>query len=178
MKGSPTYSEQELVDLLKQRTQQAFSYLYDNYAATLNGVILGIIQDPEVSGDVLQEVFVKVWRQIGTYDPSKGRLFTWMFNIARTTSIDMLRSREWKNSQRNHSLDDAHTDLPEKRGIGEEMGLRKMISGLREEHKVLVELNYFEGYTQEEISGMLNIPLGTVKTRMRAAIVQLRKQVQ
>lgn len=177
MKGSPTYTEQELVDLLKQRTQKAFSYLYDNYAATLNGVILGILQDPEVSGDVLQEVFVKIWRQIEQYDPSKGRLFTWMHNVARTTAIDMLRSRGWKNSLRNHSIDDGHTSLPEKQGTAEELGLRKMIGGLREEYKVLVELNYFEGYTQEEIAGMLNIPLGTVKTRMRAAIVQLRKQV-
>ncbi len=179
LKGTPTYTEQELVGMLKQRTQAAFSYLYDNYAATLNGIITGIIQDQEVSGDVLQEVFVKIWRQVDNYDPVKGRLFTWMHNIARTTAIDTLRSRDWKNSKRNNSLTEEYALLPDKAPHpGEELGLRKMIHGLREEYKILVELSYFEGYTQEEIAGMLNIPLGTVKTRIRAAILQLRQQVK
>lgn len=179
MKGSPTYTEQELVSLLKQRTQAAFSYLYDHYAATLNGVIVGIIQDTEVAGDVLQEVFVKVWRQIEHYDPGKGRLFTWMYNIARTTAIDTLRSKDWKNSQRNNSLTEDYALLPDNNpSPADELGLRKIIQTLKEEYKVLVELSYFEGYTQEEIAGMLNIPLGTVKTRIRAAILQLRQQVK
>lgn len=165
--------------MLKQRTQKAFSYLYDHYAPTLNGIILGIIQDHEVAGDVLQEVFVKIWRQIEHYDAAKGRLFTWMYNIARTTSIDMLRSRDWKNSHRNHSLTEDHAELPDRRtNYGEELGLRRIIQTLKDDHKILVELSYFQGYTQEEIAGMLNIPLGTVKTRIRAAIVQLRQQVK
>lgn len=179
LKGSPTYTEQELVSLLKQRAQAAFSYLYDNYSATLNGVIFGILQDGEVSGDVLQEVFVKVWRQIEHYDPAKGRLFTWMYNIARTTAIDTLRSRDWKNSKRNNSLTEEYTLLRDSAPYpGEELGLRKIIQHLKEDYKVLVELSYFQGYTQEEIAGMLNIPLGTVKTRIRAAILQLRQQVK
>jgi RNA polymerase sigma factor (sigma-70 family) len=179
LKGSPTYTEQELVGLLKQRTQTAFSYLYDHYASTLNGVIAGIIQDTEVSGDVLQEVFVKIWRQIEHYDPGKGRLFTWMYNIARTTAIDTLRSRDWKNSKRNNSLTEEYALLPDHGpSLAEELGLRKIIQTLREEYKVLVELSYFQGYTQEEIAGILNIPLGTVKTRIRAAILQLRQQVK
>jgi RNA polymerase sigma factor (sigma-70 family) len=179
LKGVPTYTEQELVDMLKQRSPKAFSYLYDHYASALNGVILGIIQDQEVAGDVLQEVFVKIWKQIENYDAAKGRLFTWMYNIARTTSIDMLPSRDWRNSQRNHSLTDEYALLPDKGASqGEELGLRKIIQTLRDDYKILVELSYFQGYTQEEIAGMLNIPLGTVKTRIRAAIVQLRQQVK
>ncbi|WP_315822940.1 RNA polymerase sigma factor [Paraflavitalea speifideaquila] len=179
MKGSPTYTEQELVSSLKQRTQAAFSYLYDNYAPTLNGVIMGILQDGEVSGDVLQEVFVKIWRQIEHYDPAKGRLFTWMYNIARTTSIDTLRSRDWKNSKRNHSLTEEYTLLADNSAQpADELGLRRTIQNLKADYKILVELSYFQGYTQEEIAGMLNIPLGTVKTRIRAAIVQLRQQVK
>lgn len=179
LKGSPTYTEQELVSLLKQRAQAAFSYLYDNYSATLNGVIFGILQDNEVSGDVLQEVFVKVWRQIEHYDPAKGRLFTWMYHIARTTAIDTLRSRDWKNSKRNNSLTEEYALLRDTAPHpGEELGLRKIIQNLKDDYKILVELSYFQGYTQEEIAGMLNIPLGTVKTRIRAAILQLRQQVK
>lgn len=179
LKGSSTYTEQELVELLRQRTQAAFSYLYDHYAATLNGVIVGVIQDNEVAGDVLQDVFVKIWRQIDQYDASKGRLFTWMYNIARTTAIDMLRSRDWKNSRRHHSLTEEYALLPDTSPHpADELGLRKSIQSLREEYKVLVELSYFQGYTQDEIARMLNIPLGTVKTRIRSAILQLKQQVK
>jgi RNA polymerase sigma-70 factor (ECF subfamily) len=130
--------------------------------------------------DVLQEVFVKIWRQIEQYDPVKGRLFTWMFNIARTTSIDTVRGKDWRNSQKNNSLTD---DLIPLAGAIQpnpidDIGLRKMVHGLKEEHKVLVELSYFQGYKQDEIAQMLNIPLGTVKTRLRAALLLLRQQVK
>lgn len=159
--------------------QAAFSYLYDNYAPTLNGVIAGILQDEDRAGDVLQEVFVKIWRQIEHYDPAKGRLFTWMHNIARTTAIDTLRSRDWKNSKRNNSLTEDYTLLPDRTPHpAEDLGLRKMVQALKEEYKVLMELSYFEGYTQDEIAKMLNIPLGTVKTRIRAAILQLKQRVK
>ncbi len=70
------------MEALKQRTGKAFGYLYDHYSAALHGVIMDILQDEEAAGDVLQEVFIKIWKQIGQYDPAKGKLFTWMFNIA------------------------------------------------------------------------------------------------
>ena len=79
--------------LLKQRRESAFNYLYDNYSAALYSVIISIVPDRELSNDILQEVFVKIWRQIETYDVTKGRLFTWMLNIARNASIDALRSK-------------------------------------------------------------------------------------
>jgi len=180
LKAVPTYTEQELVRSLKLREQAAFSYLYDHYSSALHGVIQQIVPDPDVSVDVLQEVFVKIWRQIEQYDPVKGRLFTWMFNIARTTSIDTVRGKDWRNSQKNNSLTD---DLIPLAGATQpnpidDIGLRKMVHSLKEEHKVLVELSYFQGYKQDEIAQMLNIPLGTVKTRLRAALLLLRQQVK
>ena len=90
------YSEQELVMLLKQRQQSAFSYLYDNYSGALYNVVLAIVPDRDMASDVLQEVFVKIWRQCESYDSSKGRLFTWMMNVARNASIDMLRSKGYQ----------------------------------------------------------------------------------
>ncbi len=84
-------SEEELVRSLKQNSQKAFEYLYDNYSGSLMGVITKIIKDTEKSEDILQDAFLKIWRKIGDYDPSKGRLFTWMVNIARNTAIDQFR---------------------------------------------------------------------------------------
>ena len=179
LKDSPTYTEQELVRSLQQREQAAFSYLYDHYSAALHGVILPIVSDPEAAVDVLQEVFVKIWRQIGQYDPAKGRLFTWMYRVARSTAIDMVRSKDWQNSLRNNPLTEEVIPLAGSTpGRADELGLRNVVQHLKADYKVLVELSYFEGYKQEEISKMLNIPLGTVKTRLRAALLQLRQQIK
>lgn len=169
------YTEDELVLLLKQRTQSAFNYLYDNYSSALYTVIISILQDRELASDVLQEVFIKIWRQIEQYDAEKGRLFTWMINIARNASIDTLRSKSYSTQKQNRELtENVYSAAGTSNIETDKIGLRKLIMNLKDEQKVLVELTYFQGYTQEEISKLLNIPLGTVKTRLRSALIQLR----
>ncbi|HEX4372996.1 MAG TPA: sigma-70 family RNA polymerase sigma factor, partial [Puia sp.] len=166
-------SERELVFLLKEKNNKAFGYLYDNYSAALFGIIHQIIDDNELASDVLQEVFLNIWRRIETYDASKGRLFTWMLNIARNASIDTLRSKSYQNSQKNQALPDDVNNI----GSGmqfiqtniDNIGLRKILEKLKPEHRILIELAYFKGYTHEEISKIESIPLGTVKTRIRNA---------
>ena len=170
------YTEAELVVLLRQRHQSAFNYLYDNYSGALFTVVLNIISEREQANDALQEVFIKIWRQIDSYDETKGRLFTWMINIARNASIDILRSKDFKNSLQNRELNESVYDSAGSTELKtDQIGLRKVIHRLKDEYKILVELSYFEGYTQDEISKMLNIPLGTVKTRLRTALTQLRQ---
>ncbi len=90
--------------MLQQRSDTAFSYLYDNYSGALNGIINQIVPESETANDVLQEVFVSIWRKIESYDPAKGRLFTWMLNIARNASIDKIRSRSYRNNLKNQTL--------------------------------------------------------------------------
>ncbi|MET0392634.1 MAG: sigma-70 family RNA polymerase sigma factor [Chitinophagaceae bacterium] len=175
------YSEPELVSLLQERHEASFSYLYDNYAGALSGVIRAIIPDPETVNDVLQEVFVNIWRKIGLYDPSKGRLFTWMLNVARNAAIDKVRSKGYHDSLKNSSIPDDADSQAEKAMIVlpvEDAGLKKMLSALKEEHRVLIDLSYFQGYTHEEIAKGLGIPLGTVKTRIRSALMNLRTMIQ
>ncbi len=175
MEASVKYTETELVYLLKQRQQSAFSYLYDNYSGALLSVIINIVSDTELANDVLQEVFVKIWRQIESYDNTKGRLFTWMMNVARNASIDTVRSKGFQNSQQNQELTETLYDKGGSTQLHtDKIGLRKVVHELKDEYKVLIELAYFEGYTQDEISKMLDIPLGTVKTRLRTALTQLR----
>ncbi len=176
MPETQKYTETDLILLLRQREQSAFSYLYDNYSGALYGIILSIVPDKELANDVLQEVFVKIWRQVDSYDASKGRLFTWMMNIARNASIDMLRSKGYQKTQQNRELTEA---VYEKGGNIvtniNQIGLRKLVHSLKEEYKVLIELSYFQGFTRDEISKTLNMPLGTVKTRLRSALLQLRE---
>jgi RNA polymerase sigma factor (sigma-70 family) len=173
------YSEQELVSLLQQRQESSFGYLYDNYAGALLGVVGGIISDQETARDVLQEVFVNIWKKIELYDATKGRLFTWMMNIARNAAIDKIRSRSYQDSLKNHSIpENADTNLPATGPKVDDVGLRKVLTQLKEEHRVLVDLSYFQGYTHDEISKALNIPLGTVKTRIRSALIHLRTLIK
>lgn len=177
MKATPIYNEQELIGLLKQRDQAAFSYLYDNYSSVLYGAVLDIVPDHAIATDVLQEVFIKIWRQLDNYDPQRGRLFSWMFRIARTVSLDVVRSKDWRNSRRNNELSESHLLLADKPHRMDDTGLRKAVQQLKEEHRTLIELSYFQGYTQEEMAKLLDIPLGTVKTRLRAALIQLRQMI-
>ena len=169
------YTEVELVTLLKDRENKAFGYLYDNYSSALYGIIYPIVNDVELANDVLQEVFINIWRKIESYDSSKGRLFTWMLNIARNASIDVLRSKSYQNSQKNQSLmDTVNWNSSLQMQQTDTIGLYKLLEKLKEEQRVLVDLAYFKGYTHEEIAEIEGIPLGTVKTRIRNALIQLR----
>ena len=100
MQQSTKYTEEELVFLLKKQDQQAFSYLYDNYAAALNGVIFRMVEDKNLAEDILQEAFVKIWNNFASYDTSKGRLFTWMLNLTKNLTIDTLRSKGYKKQSK------------------------------------------------------------------------------
>ncbi len=176
LKNKKTYSEQELVDLLKKKDKEAFSYLYDKYSGALFGVVIKILSDQELSEDVLQEVFVKIWQAMENYDAKKGSLFTWMLNIARNKSIDKLRSKKTRPEIQDidqivYTIDNSHNHQNNIQTIG----MREIVNKLNPEYQKVIHAIYFIGYTQEEASKELNIPLGTVKTRARAALKELRK---
>lgn len=176
-----TYTEEELVLRLRNQDQSAFSYLYDNYAAALNGVIHRMIDDTQLAEDILQEAFLKIWNNFKQYDDTKGRLFTWMVNITRNLTIDTLRSKGYKKQQKIFKDENSVIGLKDLTvGVDrfDTMGLRKQVAALKPEQKLIIDLAYFGGYTQEEISQEMGIPLGTVKTRMRAAIIELRKMLR
>lgn len=176
---SGNYTEQELVTALKARDDQAFSYLYDHYSGSLYSIIFQIVKIPEVAGDVLQEVFLNIWRKIESYDPIKGRLFTWMLNISRNAAIDMLRSKNYQNSQKNQEITDTvYGSEQVTQSRIDSIGLTKYLGKLRPEYRSLIELAYFKGYTHDEIAQIEDIPLGTVKTRIRNALLQLREYLR
>ncbi|HEU4633982.1 MAG TPA: sigma-70 family RNA polymerase sigma factor [Flavisolibacter sp.] len=169
-----TYEEHELVASLRNKDNQAFGYLYDHYSGALYGVIRQIVGDREISNDVLQETFVNIWRRIDSYDEAKGRLFTWMLNIARNSAIDKTRSKGFQQSQKQQPIPDGEVLHPGiKQGV-DDYGLKKVLLKLKEEQRKLIDLSYYQGFTHEQIAKALDIPLGTVKTRIRSALTQLR----
>ena len=162
---------------MRKKDEEAFSYLYEHYSGALYGVIKQIIGELELSNDVLQEAFVNIWRRIESYDENKGRLFTWMLNIARNVAIDKTRSKGFQQSQRQMPLDGDVIQASVRPEI-DDYGLKKMIFKLKDEQRLLIDLSYFQGFTHEQIATALHIPLGTVKTRIRSALTQLRALMQ
>ncbi len=152
--------------------------LYDMYSASLYGVIVRIVIDTAVAEDVLQESFVKIWQSFSSYSADKGRLFTWMVNIARNLSIDKIRSKDFKNQTKNQELENNVTFIDEQKNTvykPELLGIRDLVQKLKPEQKSILDLVYFKGYTHVEAADELGVPLGTIKTRLRMAIQQLRK---
>ncbi len=179
MGNTITYTETELITALQQHDKTAFEYLYHNYKGALLTVIKQVIADEETASDVLQEAFVTAWKNIEKYDAAKGRLFTWLYNVTRNCAINTTRSKNFKAQQKNDSIDNyvSYTENLEGAALNiNKIGLRQQVHQLREDYKNVLELSYFNGYTHEEISKILNIPEGTVKTRLRNALIELRKQ--
>lgn len=171
-------SEEELVLSLQHREKIAVEALYDMYSASLFGVISRIINDTAIAEDVLQETFVKIWHSFSSYSTEKGRLFTWMVNIARNLAIDKIRSKDFKNQNKNQEIENNVTFIDEQKNTvykPELMGVKDLVQTLKPEQKLIIELVYFKGYTHVEAAEELGIPLGTIKTRLRMAILELRK---
>ena len=176
MPGTSTYTEDTLLLGLQQHDEHAYSYLYDHYSNALFGIILQVVTQQEVAEDVLQETFIKAWQNIRSYNPQKGRLYTWLLNIARNSAIDRVRSKDFNNSAKTVGLsENVYNNADHAMNRVDDVGLKKIISSLPEESRKLLNLAYIQGYTQDEIAKILQIPLGTVKTRIRSTLIQVRK---
>jgi RNA polymerase sigma-70 factor (ECF subfamily) len=171
-------SEDELVMALRNKEKAGAEALYDMYSSSLYGIIFRIVQHEEIAEDLLQDTFVRIWNSFSSYDASKGRLFTWMVNIARNISIDKTRSKDFRNSSKTEDIENNVLSL-EMRADNtlnpETMGLKELVAKLKPEQKIILDMVYFRGFTHAEVSEELEIPLGTVKTRLRNAIISLRK---
>lgn len=161
----------------------AFEKLYGMYWENICGVVNTIVKDKSLAEEITQDVFAKVWKSSDSYNVTKGRFFTWILNIARNAAIDKVRSKSYKNQKRNLSVDyfvdilnqADYIDEPEDRI--DSSALKILILNLKEKCLRIIEMLYFKGYTQKEVSKELDIPLGTVKTRNRSCISQLRENI-
>lgn len=167
----------DLLKAIAQGDEQALSELYDAFAAAINGVLLRMLGDSTRAEEVLQDTFLRVWRSAGDYDPSKGRPFTWMVNIARNRAIDMLRSSGVRKAGAIQSIDKAVYGLgsDDTTDAVEAADVKGTLGRLRPEHRQLIDMAYYQGYSQQEIADATGIPLGTVKSRTRAALTELRE---
>ncbi len=167
-----------LILRLQEGDEKAFQRIYELYGNSLLGIIFSITQDEAVSQEILQDVFLKVWHKSNTYDPGKGRFFTWLLNISRNAAIDQLRSSERKNKDRQVSLDEVHNIFENNAHLkSDSIGLQKYINILGPLCQQIIELLFFKGLTQRESAKKLKMPLGTLKTKNRNCINEIRSKI-
>lgn len=171
--------EEALVIGLRNSEAKAISQLYKMYAPALMGIIKRIVRFDEIAEDVLQDTFVKIWKSIALYDSSKGRLFTWMANLAKNQAIDQLRSKSATNSSKTDDIITISSALLDYKSFfhlnTDAIGIKNLLYSLKSDQKTIVDLIYFQGYTHIQTSEILNMPLGTIKTKLRLSILALRK---
>ncbi len=170
-----TLLEKHIVELLQERDEKAISLLYDNYADTLYGVAYKVVKDEDLAQDIIQESFVKIWKKSDSYDPSKAKLFTWLFRITRNTAIDKLRSINTKSDK------EIQIDVSDVYNLGEQsirpefIDVKENLDKLEPKYRIVLEALFFEGMTQQEASDELDIPLGTIKSRLKIGLREMRK---
>jgi RNA polymerase sigma-70 factor (ECF subfamily) len=170
-----TLLEKHIVELLSEGNEKAISLLYEHYGDTLFGVALKVVRNEEVAQDVVQESFVKIWKKAHTYDSSKAKLFTWLFRITRNTAIDKLRSLGTKSDK------EIQIDVSDVYNIGveglrpEHLDIQKHLGEIEPKYSEVLDALFFQGMTQQEASDELDIPLGTIKSRLKIGLRELKK---
>lgn len=170
-----TLLERHIIELLKERDDKAISLLYEHYGDALYGVAHKVVRDEEMAQDVVQESFIKIWKKADSYDMSKAKLFTWLFRIVRNTAIDKLRSVQTKTDK------EIQIDVSDVYKLGTEgirpelMDIRENLDKIDDKYQIVLEALFFEGMTQQEASEELDIPLGTIKSRLKIGLRELKK---
>lgn len=168
-----------LVERIVARDQQAVGELYDRHHRLLFGLILRIIRDRSEAEEILQEVFVLVWTRAETYNVSLGPPAAWLVRVARNRAIDRLRANTVRLRAVESAPEPEPVESPEMRASATERqrAVARALESLPADQRVLIEQAYFLGLTQSELAERFNLPLGTVKTRIRTGMLALREQL-
>lgn len=164
----------EIIRLLKAKDERGLTYLFDHYAGALNGIISRIVLSEKLSEELLQQTFLKIWDKIDSYDADKATLFTWMSRIARNNAIDAKRLKKFENNQKTDSLDLSIHNRKTEQQSSDTMDIKTLLSKLDEKHKSVIDHIYLKGYSHSEAAKKLDLPLGTIKTRLRNGLKELR----
>jgi RNA polymerase sigma-70 factor (ECF subfamily) len=172
--------ERSLIDRLQRRDPQAMAELYDRYGRAAYSLVLRVVRDKTIAEDLVQETFLRVWNRIHSVDPEKGGIGPWLFAIARNRAIDHVRSSAERNSVELDETDHAPLYREMERDILVSDQVRRVkaaMDKLAPNYRMVMELAYFEGLSQAEMSVRMGQPLGTIKTWVRTALQSLRDEL-
>jgi RNA polymerase sigma-70 factor (ECF subfamily) len=181
-----------LVESIARGDTRALELIYERYSRGVYSLALRLLSDGSSAEEVVQETFLKLWRQPQAYQPNRGRLLSWLLGVAHHRAVDVLRRRQLEQRHRvtpSHSETDNLADLIDNLGLAsneadpasqadgfdQRAAIARALGSLPVEQRVPLELAYYRGMTQFEVATLLDVPLGTIKTRMRLGLQQLRK---
>ncbi|MCX7550756.1 RNA polymerase sigma factor [Xanthomarina sp. F2636L] len=167
--------ETEIVSLLQKGDKKAITLLYENYADALYGVILKVLNDEDLAQDALQETFIKIWKNAKSYNVKKAKLFTWLYRIAYNTAIDKVRSQTNKTNKEVQIEASNVYKLTSESLNQDVMDIKTHLKSIDEKYQIVINALFFEGMTQQEASDELDIPLGTIKSRLKIGLRELKK---
>lgn len=174
-----------LVQRLLQRDVSAFEQLYDRHSRIVYGLVLRILQQASTAEEVVQDIFLQLWRNAAQYDGSRGPFLPWLLTLARNRALDHLRLKSERQRRREEqseqlppvvvSAPDFAAKLDDQRRAAR---VRELMSALQPQQKRAIELAYFEGLSHSEIAARLEEPLGTVKSWIRNGLLKLKEGLQ
>ncbi|MBP1992953.1 RNA polymerase sigma factor [Paenibacillus eucommiae] len=179
-----TLTDQELMQQIVNKNADSLKFLYERYEKPIYAFAYRMVQDPMLAEEVVQELFFRIWNAAERYDAAHGKLTSWMFTLTRNIAVDGLRKKQNRTSQHvteteqmNRVADTGKSteEVVEANLVGEQV--REALQGLNAEQQQVLELIYFRGFTQQEVSDQHAIPLGTVKSRVRLALKQLKNRL-
>lgn len=173
-----------LVLRLLRRDVSAFEELYDRHARLVYGLVLRILQQAATAEEVVQDVFLQLWRNADRYDASRGPFVPWLLTLARNRALDQLRLKSERQRRKENQVDELppvcalpsfETDVDDRRQAER---VRSLMNGLQPQQRRAIEMAYFQGMSHSEIAAELHEPLGTVKSWIRSGLLRLREGLQ
>jgi RNA polymerase sigma-70 factor, ECF subfamily len=177
-------SDAALVHRLLQRDVLAFEQLYDRHSRIVYGLVLRILQQASTAEEVVQDVFLQLWRSAGHYQSARGPFVPWLLTLARNRALDTLRLKSEKQRRREDQTEELPpvVTMPDFEGSLDEQRrakrVRELMASLNPQQKRAIELAYFEGLSHSEIANALKEPLGTVKSWIRNGLLRLKEELQ
>lgn len=166
--------DQDIYTRLRSRDETGLSLLYDNYSESLYGIALRVLRNEAFAEDSIQKSFLKIWNNIDQYDESRSTFFTWMAQIVKNTAIDIRRLKSFQKEEKSESFDIAVHKTENTTIETDAMDVAKMVEGLDEKYAFVLEYLYLRGYSQRELADEFDMPIGTIKTRVKKGIQILR----
>ncbi|MGH9516219.1 MAG: sigma-70 family RNA polymerase sigma factor [Terriglobales bacterium] len=174
---NPNLNDEALISAIRYGDQQAMAQLYDRYSSLVYAVALRVLSETGAAEDVLQEIFMQVWRNPGSFEAGRGNLAPWLAVITRNRAVDVLCKRR-PQTEITDNIISIEPDMASEADRGRAVDkVRAVLKDMPAAQRSALEMAYFEGYSHSEISEKTGEPLGTIKTRIRAGLILLRKAV-
>ncbi|MDX1685239.1 MAG: RNA polymerase sigma factor [Saprospiraceae bacterium] len=162
---------------MKQRNERGLSLLFERYSGSIMGLLIRMLNDRHIAEEVLQTTFLKAWERIDRYDENKASLHTWLYTIARNSALDVIRLKSFERRSKKEPMDKVNEKKEPVYVPTAGIDTNKLLNSIEDKYRKVLDCLYLQGYSQRETAELLDIPLGTVKSRLRVGMRNIRNEI-